>query len=117
MDKLVFALIVSAKRLMSHFQTHIIIVLTEYPLKKVLQKLDISRRLVNWEIELGEFDLKFHPTTTIKGQALADFLVEFYNFLDGETWAADMDGSATQKRSGTGVVLVSPKEKSFEFVI
>ena len=27
--------------------------------------------------ELGQFEVKFHPRTVIKGQALADFIVEF----------------------------------------
>jgi len=54
-------------------------VLTEYPLRKILQKLDLSGRLVNWAVELEQFDIEFHPRTVIKGQALADFLVEFCN--------------------------------------
>ena len=28
-------------------------------------------------IELGEFDIKFMPRTTIKGQAITNFVVEF----------------------------------------
>jgi hypothetical protein len=54
------------ERLRPYFQAHAIKVLIEYPLKKVLQKPDVSGRLVNWAVELGEFDLEFHPRTTIK---------------------------------------------------
>lgn len=46
----------------------------------VLQKLDIFIRLVNWAVELEEFDVDFHPRTSIKMQALADFLAEFNKF-------------------------------------
>jgi hypothetical protein len=46
-EKLAFALIGSARKLRPYFQAHAIRVLTEYPLKKVLQKLDLSGRLVN----------------------------------------------------------------------
>jgi hypothetical protein len=46
-EKLAFALIVSARRLRSYFQAHAIRVLTEYLMKKILQKPDLSRRLVN----------------------------------------------------------------------
>ena len=42
-----------------------------------MQNLDVSGRLTKWAIELGEFDIKFMPRTTIKGPALADFMVEF----------------------------------------
>jgi hypothetical protein len=78
-EKLAFALIISARRLRPYFQAHAIRVLTEYLMKKVLQKPDLSGRLVNWAMELGQFDIEFHPRTAIKGQVLADFLVEFCN--------------------------------------
>jgi len=41
-EKLSFALIISARRLMPYFQTHAIRVLTKYPMKKILQKPDLS---------------------------------------------------------------------------
>jgi len=66
-EKLAFALVISARRLRPYFQAHAIRVLTEYPMKKVLQKPDLSRRLVNWAMELGQFDIEFHPRTAIKG--------------------------------------------------
>lgn len=56
-EKLAFALIVSAQKLRPYFQAHTIRVLTEYPLKKVLQKSDLSGRLVNWAVKLGQFDI------------------------------------------------------------
>jgi hypothetical protein len=33
----------------------------EYLLKKVLQKPNIFGRLVNWAMELGEYDIDFLP--------------------------------------------------------
>jgi hypothetical protein len=30
-------------------------------MKKILQKPDLSGRLVNWSVELGQFDIEFHP--------------------------------------------------------
>jgi hypothetical protein len=41
--------------------------------------MDLSGRLVNWAIELGQFDIEFHPRTAIKGKALVDFLIELIN--------------------------------------
>jgi ribonuclease HI len=78
-EKLAFTLIVSTRRLRPYFQAHAIQVLTEYPMKKILQKPEFSGRLVNWSVELGQFDIEFHPRTAIKGQVLADFLLEFNN--------------------------------------
>lgn len=42
-----------------------------------LQKPKDSGRLTKWAIELGEFEDKFFPKTTIKAQALANFVAEF----------------------------------------
>jgi hypothetical protein len=52
-EKLAYALVISARRLRPYFQAHAVRVLTEYPLRKILQKLDLSGRLVSWAIELG----------------------------------------------------------------
>jgi hypothetical protein len=78
-EKLAFALVIASRKLRPYFQAHTIWVLTEYPLRKVMQKLDLSKRLANWAIELDEFDPNFLPRNAIKDQALADFLVEFTN--------------------------------------
>jgi ribonuclease HI len=79
-----------------------------------MQKLDLSGRLANWAIKLGQFDLEFIPRNAIKGQALADFLVEFTNMpeieeLDMERkWVVYVDGSSTKKKGGAGIVLFTP---------
>jgi hypothetical protein len=52
-EKLVFALVMASRKLQSYFQAHTIRVLTDYPLKKVMQKLELSGRLANWATELG----------------------------------------------------------------
>ena len=77
LEKLIFALIVTSRKLMHYFQAHPISVYTEYPLKHVLLKADLSGRLSKWSLELGQFDIKFSPRAAIKGQVLADFVAEF----------------------------------------
>ncbi|XP_062176123.1 uncharacterized protein LOC133881194 [Alnus glutinosa] len=122
-EKLAFALIVSARKLRPYFQAHAIRVLTEYPLKKVLQKPDLSGRLVNWAVELGQFDIEFHPRAAIKGQALADFFLEFCNTPEPEDpvqhppWIVHVDGSFQCQRSGVGVILESPQKQKFQYAI
>ncbi|KAK2999828.1 hypothetical protein RJ639_023077 [Escallonia herrerae] len=75
-DKVALALVISARKLRPYFQSHTVVVLTDQPLGKVLQNPDESGRLVNWSVELGEFDIKYKPRTAIKAQALSDFVVE-----------------------------------------
>ena len=41
-----------------------------------MDNLEAARRLVLWAIELSEFDIRYRPRTSIKAQALADFIVE-----------------------------------------
>ncbi|KAL5552406.1 hypothetical protein UlMin_002582 [Ulmus minor] len=71
------ALVREEDGLRPYFQAHTIIIPTKFPLKQVFQKPEASGRLAKWFIELGEFDIQFKPRTTIKGQALADFIAEF----------------------------------------
>lgn len=42
----------------------------------MLHKPEVSSRLATWAIELGQYVLEYYPRTAIKGQALADFMVE-----------------------------------------
>ena len=49
----------------------------DQPIKKSMNKPKVARRMVKWVIELSQFDIKYHPRTTIKAQALVDFIAEF----------------------------------------
>ncbi|GKU91005.1 hypothetical protein SLEP1_g4936 [Rubroshorea leprosula] len=77
-------------------------------------KPELSGRLIGWSVELSEYDLKFQPRTTIKGQAVADFLVECISATKEEKapehpiWVLYVDGAASIEGSGAGAVLVGP---------
>ena len=43
MEKLAFALIPASRKLRHYFQTHVINVLTNHPLKKAINKLEATR--------------------------------------------------------------------------
>ena len=51
-EKLAFALITASKKLRHYFQAHVINVMTDHPLKKVMNKLEVAGRLIQWAIEL-----------------------------------------------------------------
>ncbi|XP_050365410.1 uncharacterized protein LOC126783920 [Argentina anserina] len=76
LEQLALALIVAARRLRHYFQAHSIHVLTNQPLKQVLQNPEHSGRLSKWAIELTEFDIEYRPRPAVKGQAVADFIAE-----------------------------------------
>ncbi|XP_024028293.1 uncharacterized protein LOC112093654 [Morus notabilis] len=116
MEELALALVVTARKLRHYFQAHSIQVLTNHPLRQVLQKPDASGRLLKWSIELSQFDIDYKPRTAIKGQALADFVAEFTG-LPAEVEGADepprwklyVDGSSNDNGSGAGLVLHTPE--------
>lgn len=85
-----------------------------------MAKLETLGRLLKWVVELGQFEITYHPRTTIKGKALADFIVECVGVeeLPGENaprdvWKLYMDGSATDNASGAGIILVTPTGHKF----
>ncbi|GKV16373.1 hypothetical protein SLEP1_g27025 [Rubroshorea leprosula] len=113
-EKAAFALVYTARKLRAYFQSHRIVVYTDLPLRKILQKPELSGRLIGWSVELSEYDLKFQPRTTIKGQAIADFLVECISATKEEkapehpVWVLYVDGAASIEGSSAGAVLVGP---------
>ena len=74
MEKLAFALLTTSRKLRHYFQAHVINVMMDHPLKKVMNKLEAAGRLIQWAVELSEFDIKYQPRNAIKAQALADFI-------------------------------------------
>ena len=116
MEKLVFALVTASRKLRHYFQAYVINVMTDYPLKKAMNKLEAAGRLIQWAVELSEFDVKYQPRNAIKAQALVDFIAEFtpsYDNLDemkgSKKWVVHVDGSFTQQAGGIRVVLQSPE--------
>ena len=85
MEKLILALVTTARRLRPYFQAHIIKILTEHPMKQILHKPETSERLVKWAIELSEFYIRYKSRTAIKGQVLVDFIMEFTSIEPTET--------------------------------
>ena len=112
-EKLAFALITTSRKLRHYFQVHIINVMADHPLKKAMNKLEAVGRLIQWAVELSEFDIKYLPRHAIKTQALADFIAEFTpshnesEVVENKKWIIHVDGSSTQHAKGIGVVLQS----------
>ena len=75
MEKQALTLVIAMRKLRPYFHSHPILVLTNYLLRQVLQKLDALGRLLKWAIELSQFEIEFQPRPAIKGQALANFIV------------------------------------------
>ena len=122
-EKLAFALITASRKLRHYFQSHIINVMTDHPLKKAMNKLEAAGRLIQWAVELSEFDVRYQPRNVIKAQALTDFIAEFtpnYDDLEdinGEKWIVYVDGLSTQYAGGISVVLQSPEGDKLRYKV
>ena len=126
MEKLVLPLVTTARRLRPYFQAHTIEIPTEHPMKQILHKLETSGRLVKWAIELSEFNIRYKPRTAIKGQVLADFIMEFTSTeltkiaqlaSDLPIWRLSMDGAANDQGSGAGLILTSLDGIDMEYAL
>ena len=96
--------------------------MTDHLLKKAMNKLEAAGRLIQWAVELSEFDIRYQPRNAIKAQALADFIAEFTpNYEDlgegdyNKKWVVHVDGSSTLYAGGIGVVLQSPKGDKLKY--
>ena len=111
------------------------VVLTQLPLKFVLRTADYIGMIAIWNTILGAFDIKYMPWTSIKGQVLANLVVEFaeppveivakQRNMDGKSvgvisapgplcWKVYVDDTANQRGSRVGLVLISPEKNIIE---
>ena len=139
LEKAILAVVLGTRKLPHYFQAHTVVVLTQLPLKAILQSADYTGRVAKWGTILGAFDIKYMPCISIKGQVLADLVAEFTEppveelkpaeNMDKKLvgtisphgfspWEVYVDGASNQKGFGVGLVLISPEkvvvEKSFE---
>ncbi|GKC19669.1 reverse transcriptase domain-containing protein [Tanacetum coccineum] len=73
-------------------------VITDQPLKQILNKAQASGKLAKYSMELGAYNIAYEPRSAIKGQVLADFLSE-------------------APGSRAGLVLISPSGLEFTYAL
>ncbi|XP_020209305.1 uncharacterized protein LOC109794226 [Cajanus cajan] len=118
-EKLILALITSARQLRPYFQSHQIVVKTDYPIKQILRKPDLPGRMTTWSIELSEYGIRYESRGALKAQCLADFIAELTPSLplEDQCWILHVDGSSNTKGSGAGIILDGPNDMMLELVI
>ena len=76
-EKMCLALMFAIKKLRHYLQAHQIrLIFRADPIKYIMSKPVLSRRLAKWALLLQEFDISFISQKVVKGQALANFLVD-----------------------------------------
>jgi hypothetical protein len=74
---MLYALLVTSRKLRHYFQSYKIKVVSSFPLGEIPHSRDTMECIVKWSVELGEFELEFYPGQAIKFQILADFASEW----------------------------------------
>ena len=113
LEKAALTVVFLARRLRHYFQSFTVVVMTDRPICKVLQKPDVAGRMVRWAVELSDFDVQYKPRGPIKGQVYVDFLVKLSSADAHQKeanfrWVLSVDGSSNQQGSGAGVILEGP---------
>jgi hypothetical protein len=76
-QKLLYAVLITSRKLRHYFQEYSVSVITDYPLGDILRNQDATGRISKWAVKLGTYNIDFKPRTTIKSQALVDFMAEW----------------------------------------
>ena len=76
-QKLLYALLITSRKLCHYFESHKITVVIDFPLGDILHNRDATGRISKWAVELGALNIDFTPRKAIKSQALADFVAEW----------------------------------------
>ena len=111
-------MIVASRKLCPYFQAHMILVMINQPLRKAMGRPDAAGRMVQWAIELSQFDVDYRPRIAIKSQALVDFVAEFITAEqdpESDYWTMHTDSSAASGMGGVRVILSSPEKDVLKY--
>ena len=80
--------------------------------------------MLQWVIELSEFGIEFQPRLSMKGQVMADFVLEYsrrpsqrQEQSEKEWWTLRVDGASRSPGSGVRLLLQSPTRENLEQAI
>jgi ribonuclease HI len=122
-QKLLYAILITSRKLHHYFDEYKITVITDFPLADILHNQDATGRISKWAVELGALSINFKPHTVIKSQALVDFLAEWRENQiptpvdKPDHWTMYFDGSLKLDGGGAGVLFISPRGEQLKYVL
>ncbi|GJR47971.1 reverse transcriptase domain-containing protein [Tanacetum coccineum] len=129
LKKLALCLLHLSRRLRRYFDAHPIRVITDHPVKQILNKPEVSGKLAKHAVKLRVYNITYAPQNAIKGQVLAYFIneilvgtkhLEIYSMADEESlkeWTLYTDGASSVKGVGAGLVLIDPSGTEYTYAI
>jgi ribonuclease HI len=100
-----------------------VVINTNFPLGDIIRNKDANGRIVKWAMELFPYSIEFQGCTSIKSQALAEFIVEWIDLsapLDQgpvEYWKMYFDDSLNIDDAGAGVLFISPTKEQLRYIL
>ena len=76
-QKLLYAILITSRKLRHYFEYYKIAVVTEFPLGDILRNKEANGHIIKWVVELDTYSIEFRSRPTIKSQVLADFIAEW----------------------------------------
>ena len=122
-QKLLYAVLITSRKLRHYFQAHPIVVVSSFPLGEILRNRHATGRIAKWAAELGAFEVSFVPRTTIKSQPIADFIAKWVDDHEPvadphpQHWSLYFDGSLCLQGAGACIVLISPIGERLRYVL
>jgi hypothetical protein len=116
MEKLWLSLYYACSKFRHYILSSSCIVACQYNvIKHMFLKLILSGTMGKWPYALVEYDLAYEPLRSMKGQVVADFIVNHVvdvdhsvNVVQLKPWGLYFDGSVCSKGQGVSCVVVSP---------
>jgi hypothetical protein len=115
MEKICYAVIMSARKLRHYFEAHKIKVLTNQPLNDIFGIRDSSDRISKWAVKLSVHVVDFKKCSAIKSHILADFVAEWTEpgfEVEGQVsesaWLVSCNGAWGVAGAEATTILTSP---------
>jgi hypothetical protein len=121
--KLLYAILITSRKLHQYLDEYQISVVADFPLADILHNRDATGRISKWAMELGALSIDFKSRTSIKSQALVDFMADWHKnqiltLVDmPEHCVMYFDGSLKLKGGGARVLFISPKGEQIKYVL
>jgi ribonuclease HI len=114
---------ITSHKLSHYFQEHQIEVHTSSTLGETLNNRDATGKIPKLAKELSMYSIVYKPRTTIKAQALSNFMAKWTETQtppkerELEYWTINFNGSLQFQGAGAEIPVTSPKGGSFKYVL
>lgn len=115
LEEIAYTVIIASRKLKHYFQSHRIRVLSAQPLEALFHNSEAIGRIGKWAAELNEYTVDFEHRSTIKSQAIADFIADWTPSAFDTTiqfqepvWTVHCDRAWCMSGAGISAILTPP---------